>query len=79
MAWPKGKPRPPNSGRRKGTVNKLTEVKNVFLEVFNERGKEGLAEWANADPTGFYKTVASLVPKEVKADIEGSLELKWLS
>lgn len=24
MAWPKGKPRPPNAGRKKGTPNKMT-------------------------------------------------------
>lgn len=79
MAWPKGKPRPPNSGRKKGSPNKLTEVKNCFLQVFHERGKEGLSEWAEKDPSGFYRTMASLLPKEVEAKVEGTLEIKWQS
>ena len=34
MAWPKGKPRPPNSGRTKGTPNKKSvEIKEFALGI----------------------------------------------
>lgn len=35
MAWPKGVPRPPNSGRKKGTPNKKTELLQQKLERHN--------------------------------------------
>jgi len=32
MAWPKGKPRPPNAGRKKGTPNKKTLEAQLLCE-----------------------------------------------
>lgn len=75
MAYPKGKPRPEKSGRKKGTPNKFTSIKEAFLEVFCERGADGLREWAAKDAAGFYRTVATFVPKELRATIEGELSI----
>lgn len=71
----KGDPKPPGSGRKKGTPNKFTSIKEVFMKVFYERGEEGLREWAAKDAAGFYRTVATFVPKEVRATIEGELSI----
>jgi hypothetical protein len=37
MAWPKGKPRPPNAGRKKGTPNKVTAEKREMLAAILEK------------------------------------------
>lgn len=36
MAWPKGKPRPPGAGRKKGTPNKLTASFREELAKFED-------------------------------------------
>ena len=69
--------KPPNagSGRKKGSKNKFTTLKQAFLNSFNELGGEGaLTEWAkkNDNRTAFYQMITKLLPKEV----EGTLELK---
>lgn len=78
MAWPKGKPRPPGTGRKKGSPNKVTrDIKQAFFQVFWSKGIEGLTEWSEKDPAGFYKVMGSLIPKEVKTELEGELVLRW--
>jgi len=36
--YKKGEPRHPNAGRKKGTPNKFTTVKQAFLDAFEELG-----------------------------------------
>ena len=39
MGWPKGKPRPPNSGRKKGTLNKIdTKARQTLREICEQEG-----------------------------------------
>lgn len=54
MAWPKGKPRPPKSGRKKGTPNKLTEeAREVFKAMFERlapKAEKWIEDAADEDP-----------------------------
>lgn len=76
--WPKGVSGNPK-GRPPGLKDKYTEVRKAFIQVFEERGLEGLKEWAAKDPSGFYKTTASLMPKEVDLEQTGELVIRWKS
>lgn len=64
-----------NPGRPKGTPNKLSKsVRETVLEVFNKLQAEGgpaaLQNWAEKEPTEFYRIAAKLIPTEVKTTIE---------
>lgn len=68
MAAAKGT-RPPNAGkgRPKGSVNKLTKsAREAFQLAFDAIQQPGtsLQEWAQANPTEFYKLYARLIPVE---------------
>lgn len=73
MAFKKGDKKPANSGKVKGTPNKLTQtVKEVFTNVFSELQEDPevkLSEWAKSNPTDFYKLSAKLIPTAVNAEI----------
>lgn len=82
MAHPKGKPRTPGAGRKKGTPNKLTKtVKEAFENAFNamqEQPGVKLEEWGKENPTEFYKLASKLIPSEINAKVsahESSLDL----
>ena len=53
MAYPKGKPRPPGAGRKKGTPNKATKtIREAWVEAFNLVNQQiPLHEWGAANPT----------------------------
>ena len=72
MAAPKGT-RPPAAGigRKPGVLNKSTaSVKNALIEAFEKRGGiPSLVDWAEQDPTEFYKLWAKLLPQELTATI----------
>ena len=84
MAWPKGKPRPPGSGRAKGTPNKSSgTVRESILNVYAKiGGDEAFAKWANSNPQEYYKIYARVLPVEHGAP--GSAEnpqnvvIRWL-
>jgi len=63
-------------GRPKGSKNKFTELKEAFLEAFEELGGvDGLVKWArknNKCQGEFYKMVAKMLPSNV--GIEGSIK-----
>lgn len=65
------------NGRPKGTPNKLTRtVKEAFEVAFSElQGVPGakLGDWAQANPTDFYKIAAKLIPSELNANVKGNL------
>jgi uncharacterized MAPEG superfamily protein len=69
-------------GRKAGTKNKIGEtVKDNVLAVFNRLGgTAGMAKWAEANQTEFYKIYARLIPAELKGDVEhsGEVAFKWL-
>lgn len=54
-------------GRQAGTPNKTTaSVKQALLEAFDRRGGvNALLEWANVEPTEFYKLWAKVLPQEI--------------
>jgi hypothetical protein len=66
MGFQKGKPRSPNAGRKKGSVNKTTKsAREAFQLAFEgTNGVDGLKTWAKANPTEFYKLYARLIPVE---------------
>ena len=58
-------------GRQKGTPNKSTaSVRAAFEEAFEKLGgADALVEWAEKEPTEFYKLYAKLIP--VKTEVSG--------
>ena len=66
---PKGSPK--TGGRKKGTPNKLTlSVKEAVLETFqNLGGIDHMTEWAQENPTDFYRIAAKLIPQQINADV----------
>jgi hypothetical protein len=62
-----------NSGRPKGTPNKLTKtVKDTVLEVFNELQKDpefNLEAFGRKYPKDFYIIASKLIPTEVNANL----------
>ena len=68
MAFKKGESGNPN-GRKKGVKNKLTEMKQIFPEVFERIGGiEAFSEWAEGNREIFYKLFVQILPKEHKVD-----------
>ena len=66
-------------GRPAGSLNRFTNLKNVFLEAFYSdelEGAQGLREWAQKpeNRTAFYKMIVQLCPKEPKMDIGYTLD-----
>ena len=55
--------------------NKATaSIKAAFLEAFERKGGvTALVEWADKEPTEFYKLAAKLIPTDVK--VEGEMRL----
>lgn len=80
MPFKKGDKKLPNSGKGKGTPNKLTKtVKEAFVEAFGAmqlKQDVNLLEWGNSNPTEFYKLCSKLIPTAVEAKIEGGVTIK---
>ncbi len=66
MAFVKGQSGNP-AGKPKGTPNKLSASakENIALVFDRMGGVEGMAKWAKANPTEFYKIYPRLLPIEV--------------
>lgn len=64
-------------GSRKGIPNKNTaEVKDMILGALQDvGGQEYLSKQARENPNGFMNLIGKVIPKEVKAEVTGSLEL----
>ena len=77
MAYPKGKPRPPGSGRAAGTPNKVTtDLKAMILGALEEAGgSEYLVEQAQKNPNAFLGLVGRTLPKDMKVDLLGKLSV----
>ena len=56
-------------GRKKGSKNKFTTLKQAFFDVFNELGGvQELKRWAKEDPANqkvFYQMISRMLPREV--------------
>lgn len=80
MAYPKGAPRPPASGRAKGTVNKATVLGREAIASFVDDNAHRLASWldkiAEVDPDAAFKAYMSVVeyhiPKLNRHSIENA-------
>lgn len=67
MPFPKGQPRPPNAGRKKGTPNKATKtIREAWIEAFNLVNERiPLHEWGASNPEKFYPLATKLIPIDV--------------
>jgi len=65
-------------GRKKGSSNKFTDIKQDIFDVWSDiDGYDKLVEYATASKQNFFKFVqlmASLLPKEIRQDIEFNLK-----
>jgi len=65
-----------NGGRRPGARNKLGEQ---FLEDLRdswvEQGPRALPRCAENDPAGYFRIVASLLPKDIDINVTGSVDV----
>lgn len=67
-------------GRVAGTPNKTTvavkdAMEHVYATLQKDSGKTHghFTEWAEGNPTEFYKLYAKLLPKEIDANVKGRL------
>lgn len=78
MAFKKGEPRPEKAGRKEGSVNILTKsVKEAFEIAFNKlQDKDGvkLEDWGEKNPTEFYKLASKLIPTDIKAKVDTTVQ-----
>lgn len=63
--------------RPKGSLNTKTVIaKEAFQKAFDlVGGTEGLAEWAMANKTDFYKIYGRLIPNDVNANLSGIVKV----
>ena len=74
MAYPKGAPRPPGSGRAKGTVNKTTaQVREALVEAFERKG--GVEYLMRLEDETFSRLLTKLIPAEVHAKVDAQTRL----
>ena len=58
------------TGRKKGSKNKFTSLKQAFLNAFVEMGGERkLMEWGKENPTEFYRLLAKLLPRQIQLGV----------
>lgn len=79
MSFKKGHQKISNSGRKPGSVNKLTQtVKQAFEIAFEQMQGEkntNLLEWGKKNPTDFYKIASKLIPSEMNAKLSGGVKV----
>jgi len=72
----KGEPRHPNAGRKKGTLNKFTTLKQAYLDAFNNKemgSTQGLIDAFKVNlftKREFYKLISRMLPSDVRIDGE---------
>lgn len=83
MGAPKGRPKPPGSGRDKGTKNKTTvAVKEMLLGALGQAGGQAyLLQQAQENPSAFMTLIGKLIPAEVKQELSGPeggpVQIQW--
>jgi len=66
-------------GRKKGSLNKFTTLKQSFLDAYNSKGMgstQGLIDAFSVNPITrreFYKTISKMLPTNADLDIKGDL------
>ena len=68
----KGSTKPPGSGRKPGSLNKLTvELRQMILGALSDVGGQAyLARQAEENPQAFLSLLGRVLPKEIKAQVE---------
>ena len=67
------------AGRKEGSRNKFTNLKDVFLKVFEDiGGAEGLEQWVSESKYNkrlFYQWITKMLPAAVEGDVKGDITL----
>lgn len=77
----KGKPRPKNAGRKQGTPNKFTTLKQAYLDAFKSKeigGSDGIVEVFSKTAftkRDFFKLMSKMLPTNV--NVEGDLKVTF--
>ena len=77
----KGDPKPSNSGRKKGTRNKFTTLKEAFMNAYNSKemgGEKGMTKVFAANSftkREFYKLISKMLPSNVEMDVDGKIDI----
>ena len=83
MAWPKGKPRPPNAGRRAGTPNKAETIRNATMAAFDKvGGAKYLEGLARTQPAVFVSLLGRILPHELATSggaLKAEVLLRWMT
>jgi len=57
--------------RKKGTKNKFTNLKQSFLDAFEQMGgTEALLEWGTRNKGKFYQMLAKILPNEIQGEFQ---------
>ncbi len=69
---PKGSPKTPGSGRKKGSVNRVSAaLKDAIMHAFDKAGGvEYLVKQADLNPIAFLTLLGRIVPREVEAQVD---------
>ena len=76
----KGDKKPANSGRKKGTLNKFTTLKQAYLDAFNSKemgSTKGLVDAFKVNPftkREFYKLISKLLPSNMDVEHGGNID-----
>ena len=76
-----GPGRPKTGGRKKGVTNKVNaEVKELIRGALDEAGGQAyLVQQAKDNPTAFLALVGKILPKDINAKIEGTINLEMVN
>ena len=86
MKYQKGQSGNPK-GKKKGTTNKFTDLKQAYLDVFEKIEKKGegkdtivktFFEWATKNDRNqgmFYQMLSKMLPTNIDADIKADLKV----
>lgn len=77
MPRPKGSEKTPGSGRKKGSINKVTaDMREMMYEAFERAGGvEYLVRQAKDNPRAFMTMATRLIPQAVEGKLESALPL----
>ena len=72
---------PKTGGRKKGVTNKVNaEVKELIRGALDEAGGQAyLVQQAKDNPTAFLALVGKILPKDINAKIEGTINLEMVN
>lgn len=79
MAYPKGAPRPPGSGRAKGTTNKdVSLIRGMVAEALHKSGGvKYLMQQAKDNPQSFLSLLGKCLPREINAELTANHHIIW--